>query len=114
MFETTVCLPCGHFNPRWMMTSAFRILGVSCVLFAWASSSRAEDLSAEKKYRSAVIKAAKERDSAIEAARAEYLAALKDQLLEETKKGNLDAAVALRSKVNRVESQAKATQSILR
>src|SRR5262245_51939855 len=97
------------------MPSALRTFGISCVLAASAAAAvRAEDPSAEKKYRAAVTKAAKAKDAAIEAARAEYLATLKDQLLEETKKGNLDAAVALRSTINRVEAHAKATQSILK
>ena len=97
-----------------MSSTTCRVL-LSCLVAGWAASAlRADDPTPERKYRAALLKAAKARDAAIEAARAEYLTTLKDQLLEETKKGNLDAAVALRSKVNRVEAQAKAAQSIVK
>jgi hypothetical protein len=88
---------------------------VSCIAVACvAAAARGEDPAAERKYRAALVTAAKARDAAVEAARAEYLAALKQQLVDETKKGNLDAAVAVRAKLNRVESQARAAQSIVK
>jgi hypothetical protein len=97
------------------MTSVIRRLVVSCVAAGLAgAAARGEDPSAEQKYRSALVKAAKAREAAIESARAEYLASLKEQMVEETKKGNLDAAVAVRAKLNGVEAQARAAKSIIR
>jgi hypothetical protein len=92
----------------WIRTLA--VAGVACV----AAAARGEDPSPERAYWAALVKAAKARDAAVDAARADYLAALKEQMLAETKKGNLDAAVAVRSKINRLEAQARETKSILK
>jgi hypothetical protein len=97
-----------------MTSTTHKILATGLLVCVPMGVVWAEDVSAERKYRAALVKAAKAKEAAVEAARAEYLATLKDRLLEETKKGNLDAAVALRTKVNRVESQARAANSIIK
>jgi hypothetical protein len=95
------------------MSSTIRTVMLSWVAIGcMVAVARGEDPTAEHKYRAALVRAAKARETAVDAARAEYIASLKEQLMEETKKGNLDAAVALRAKVNQVEAQARAVQSI--
>jgi hypothetical protein len=74
---------------------------------------RGAEPSPEKAYWAALAKAAKAHEAAIDAARADYLAALKEQMLEETKKGNLDGAVTIRSKINRLETQGRDARSLM-
>jgi hypothetical protein len=92
-----------------------RPLVVATLAIVWVSATaRGEDPDAERAYWAALIKAARAHDAAIDAARADYLAALKEQMLEETKKGNLDGAVAVRSKINRLETQGRDTRSLMK
>ncbi len=69
---------------------------------------------ADKKYKANLDAAAKVHEESVAAAKAEYTAALKTEMTEETKKGNLEGAVAIRDKLKKVEAAAKESQSILK
>ena len=79
---------------------------VFAAVFTTATRVTAQDAaSAERSYQAAIEKANKDRSAAIALAATEYARALKEVVAAETKKGNLDAALAARDKLKAVEAR---------
>lgn len=97
------------------MTSVIRLLVLSVATCTFAGMSSAQDATtADQKFKAALEAASKVHEEAVAAARSEYVAALKVQMAEETKKGNLDGAVGIRDKLKKFDAPAKESQSVLK
>jgi hypothetical protein len=87
------------------MRLRFMAIAVIFSQIAWAIAQDAAQ--ADKVYQAAVEKADKQRSIAIAAADTDYIQALKKVVTAETKKGNLDAALEARNKLNAVDKKEK-------
>jgi hypothetical protein len=100
-------------GPVWLRLKEGLVMKIFCgcfvVLFTgsllqqsacWAQ----EPSPAEEKYRAALAKASAAHAAAVTAARSEFIDALKVEMTEETKKGDLDAAIAVRDRIQRLEA----------
>ena len=79
-------------------------ISVLCALFISPICPAADTSPAEQKYLADLSKLAEAHSAAVKTARRGFIEALKEEMKEETKKGNLDGAVAIRDRIQRLEA----------
>lgn len=84
----------------------FALIPIFTLLISGGRLSAQDAGSADKKYAAAIEKADKDRAAAVAAATAEYVRSLKELMAAQTKKGDLDAALATRERIKVVEAGA--------